>query len=127
MQASGTYNSLGRGVLSPTGCIDARKFSCPNGTGTQGNTVASTGGRDVKIVKSNTEFQKSSNTRKAAMQRIEQVSTGRVITQRLMESPLSLKGHGVDRQQLEGLLRVQALLVASRPNTALLHDRGADI
>jgi hypothetical protein len=48
MQASGTFNSLGRGVLSPTGCNDARKFSCPNGTGTQGNIVASTGGRDVK-------------------------------------------------------------------------------
>jgi hypothetical protein len=50
MQASGTFNSLGRGVLSPTGCNDARKFSCPNGTGAQSNTVASTGGRDVKAV-----------------------------------------------------------------------------
>jgi hypothetical protein len=26
MQASGTFNSLARGVLSPTGCTDARKF-----------------------------------------------------------------------------------------------------
>jgi hypothetical protein len=37
MQASGTFNSLGRGVLSPTGCTDAGKLSCPNGTGAQGN------------------------------------------------------------------------------------------
>jgi hypothetical protein len=48
MQASGTFNSLGRGVLSPTGCTDARKFSCPNRTGAQGSTVMNTGGRDVK-------------------------------------------------------------------------------
>jgi hypothetical protein len=48
MQASGTFNSLGRGVLSPTGCTDAGKLSCPNGTGAQGNTVMNTGGRDVK-------------------------------------------------------------------------------
>jgi hypothetical protein len=51
MQASGTFNSLGRGVLSPTGCNDARKFSCPNGTGAQGNTVMNTGGRDAKIAR----------------------------------------------------------------------------
>jgi hypothetical protein len=50
MRASGTFNSLGRGVLSPTGCNDARKFSCPNGTGAQGNTVVNTGGRDVKNI-----------------------------------------------------------------------------
>jgi hypothetical protein len=47
VQASGTFNSLGRGVLSPTGCIDARKFSSPNGTGAQRSTVMNTGGRDV--------------------------------------------------------------------------------
>jgi hypothetical protein len=52
MQASGTFNSLGRGVLSPTGCTDAGKLSCPNGTGAQGNTVMNTGGRDVKTVTS---------------------------------------------------------------------------
>jgi hypothetical protein len=50
MQASGTFNSLGHGVLSPTGCNDARKFLCPNGTGAQGNTVVNTGGSDVKAV-----------------------------------------------------------------------------
>jgi hypothetical protein len=49
MQASGIYNPSGRGVISPTGCNDARKFSCQNGTGAQVNTVANTGGRDVKI------------------------------------------------------------------------------
>jgi hypothetical protein len=49
MQASGTFNSLGRGVLSPTGCTDARKSSCPNGIGAQGNTVMNTGGRDVEL------------------------------------------------------------------------------
>jgi hypothetical protein len=48
VQASGTYNSSGRGILSPTGCNDARKFSCQNGTGAQENTVANTGGCDVK-------------------------------------------------------------------------------
>jgi hypothetical protein len=50
MQASGTLNSLGRGVLSPTGCNDAGKLLCPNGTGAQGSTVKNTGGRDVKAV-----------------------------------------------------------------------------
>jgi hypothetical protein len=51
MQASGTFNSLGRGAVSPTGCTDARKLSCPNGTGAQGNTVVNTGGRDVKLIR----------------------------------------------------------------------------
>jgi hypothetical protein len=49
MQASGICNPSGRGVVSPTGCYDTRKFSCQSGTDAQVNTVANTGGRDVKV------------------------------------------------------------------------------